>query len=198
MMHQTIIGEETMLQFQKLDEKPDYLVGCVGGGSNFAGFTFPFIGEKLRKGTGPEFIAVEPTVVPSLTQGKFEYDFGDTAGMTPLLLMYTLGHEFVPSPIHAGGLRYHGAAPTVSLLVNKKIVKPVSYQQKEVFDAAMMFARAEGLIPAPETSHAIKAAIDLALEAKKKNEKKIIALNYSGHGLLDLGGYQQYLDGKMT
>lgn len=198
MMHQTIIGEETMLQFQKLDEKPDYLVGCVGGGSNFAGFTFPFIGEKLRKGAGPEFIAVEPTVVPSLTKGKFEYDFGDTAGMTPLLLMYTLGHEFVPSPIHAGGLRYHGAAPTVSLLVNKKIVKPVSYQQKEVFDAAMTFARAEGLIPAPETSHAIKAAIDLALEAKKKNEKKVIALNYSGHGLLDLGGYQQYLDGKMA
>jgi len=197
MLHQTIIGEETMLQFKKLDEQPDYLVGCVGGGSNFAGFTFPFIGEKLKKGKGPEFIAVEPTVVPSLTQGKFEYDFGDTAGMTPLLLMYTLGHDFVPSPIHAGGLRYHGAAPTVSQLVKKKVVKPVAYQQKEVFEAAMMFARTEGVIPAPETSHAIKAAIDLALEAKKKNEKKIIALNFSGHGLLDLGGYQQFLDGKM-
>jgi len=197
MLHQTIIGEETMLQFKKLDEQPDYLVGCVGGGSNFAGFTFPFIGEKLKKGKGPEFIAVEPTVVPSLTQGKFEYDFGDTAGMTPLLLMYTLGHDFVPSPIHAGGLRYHGAAPTVSQLVKKKVVKPVAYQQKEVFEAAMTFARAEGIIPAPETSHAIKAAIDLALEAKKKNEKKIIALNFSGHGLLDLGGYQQFLDGKM-
>jgi len=197
MLHQTIIGEETMLQFKKLDEQPDYLVGCVGGGSNFAGFTFPFIGEKLKKGKGPEFIAVEPTVVPSLTQGKFEYDFGDTAGMTPLLLMYTLGHDFVPSPIHAGGLRYHGAAPTVSQLVKKKVVKPVAYQQKEVFEAAMTFARAEGIIPAPETSHAIKAAVDLALEAKKKNEKKIIALNFSGHGLLDLGGYQQFLDGKM-
>ena len=198
MLHQTIIGEETMLQFKKLDEQPDYLIGCVGGGSNFAGFTFPFIGEKLKKGKGPEFIAVEPTVVPSLTEGKYEYDFGDTAGMTPLLLMYTLGHDFVPSPIHAGGLRYHGAAPTVSLLVKKNIVKPVSYQQKEVFEAAMIFARAEGIIPAPETSHAIKAAVDLALEAKKKNEKKVIALNFSGHGLLDLGGYQQFLDGKMT
>ena len=137
-------------------------------------------------------------MVPSLTEGKFEYDFGDTAGMTPLLLMYTLGHNFVPSPIHAGGLRYHGAAPTVSQLVNKKVVKAVSYQQKEVFDAAMMFARTEGIIPAPETSHAIKAAIDVALDAKKKNEKKIIAFNFSGHGLLDLGGYQQYLDGKMA
>jgi tryptophan synthase beta chain len=198
MLHQTIIGEETMLQFKKLDEQPDYMIGCVGGGSNFAGFTFPSIGEKLKKKTKTEFIAVEPTVVPSLTEGKFEYDFGDTAGMTPLLMMYTLGHDFVPSPIHAGGLRYHGAAPTVSLLVKKKVVKPISYKQKEVFDAAMMFARAEGIIPAPETSHAIKAAIDLALEAKKKNEKKIIALNFSGHGLLDLGGYQQYIDGKMV
>ena len=145
-----------------------------------------------------EFIAVEPKVVPSLTAGKFEYDFGDTAGMTPLVMMYTLGHEFVPSPIHAGGLRYHGMAPIVSQLVNKKVVKPVAYEQKEVFSAAMTFARAEGIVPAPETSHAIKAAVDLALEAKKKNEKKIIALNFSGHGLLDLGGYQQYLDGKMT
>ncbi len=198
MLHQTIIGEETMLQFKKLDEVPDYLVGCVGGGSNFAGFTFPFIGEKKRKKTKTEFIAVEPKSVPSLTAGKFEYDFGDTAGMTPLLLMYTLGHEFVPSPIHAGGLRYHGAAPTVSQLVNKKVVKPVAYDQKEVYEAAVTFARAEGIIPAPETSHAIKATIDLALEAKKKNEKKVIAMNFSGHGLLDLGGYQQYLDGKIN
>jgi len=198
MLHQTIIGQEAMLQFQKLGETPDYLIGCVGGGSNFAGFTFPFIGQKLKGKLDAEFIAVEPTVVPSLTQGKYEYDFGDTAGMTPLLLMYTLGHDFVPSPIHAGGLRYHGAAPTVSALVKSKVVKPVSYQQKEVFEAAHMFAKAEGIIPAPETSHAIKAAIDLALEAKKKNEEKVIAFNFSGHGLLDLGGYQQFLDGKMT
>jgi tryptophan synthase beta chain len=198
MLHQTIIGQETMLQFKKLDEVPDYLVGCVGGGSNFAGFTFPFIGEKKQKKTETEFIAVEPKSVPSLTEGAFEYDFGDTAGMTPLLLMYTLGHEFVPSPIHAGGLRYHGAAPTVSNLVNNKVVRPVAYEQKEVFDAAVLFAKAEGIIPAPETSHAIKAVVELAKEAKKKNEKKIIAMNFSGHGLLDLGGYQQYLDGKMT
>ncbi|MEM0343877.1 MAG: TrpB-like pyridoxal phosphate-dependent enzyme [Thermoplasmata archaeon] len=198
MLHQTIIGEETMLQFKKLDERPDYLVGCVGGGSNFAGFTFPFIGEKLKKNTETQFIAVEPSVVPSLTKGRYEYDFGDTAGMTPLLLMYTLGHDFVPSPIHAGGLRYHGAAPTVSLLVKEKVVKPVSYPQKEVFDAAVLFAKAEGVVPAPETSHAIKAVIDLALEAKKKNEPRVIAMNYSGHGLLDLAGYQQYMDGKMT
>lgn len=198
MLHQTIIGQEAMLQFQKLGETPDTLIGCVGGGSNFAGFTFPFIGQKLKGKLDTEFVAVEPTVVPSLTQGKYEYDFGDTAGMTPLLLMYTLGHDFIPSPIHAGGLRYHGAAPTVSALVKSKVIRPVSYQQKEVFEAAHLFTRSEGIIPAPETSHAIKAAIDIALEAKKKNEEKVIAFNFSGHGLLDLGGYQQFLDGKMA
>ncbi len=198
MLHQTIIGQETMLQFQKLGEKPDTLIGCVGGGSNFAGFTFPFIGQKLKGKLDTEFIAVEPKSVPSLTAGKFEYDFGDTAGMTPLLLMYTLGHDFIPSPIHAGGLRYHGAAPTVSALVKHRIVKPVAYEQKEVFEAALLFARAEGIVPAPEASHAIKAAVDCALEAKKKNEKKVIAFNLSGHGLLDLAGYQQFLDGKMA
>ncbi len=198
MLHQTIIGQEAMLQFQKLGETPDCLIGCVGGGSNFAGFTFPFIGQKLKGKIDTEFVAVEPTVVPSLTKGKYEYDFGDTAGMTPLLLMYTLGHDFIPSPIHAGGLRYHGAAPTVSALVKSKVVRPVSYQQKEVFEAAHMFAKAEGIIPAPETSHAIKAAIDIALEAKRNNEEKIIAFNFSGHGLLDLGGYQNYLDGKVV
>jgi tryptophan synthase beta chain len=198
MLHQTIIGQETMLQFQKLGEQPDYLVGCVGGGSNFAGFTFPFVGQKLKKKLETEFIAVEPTSVPTLTGGKYEYDFGDTGEMTPLLMMYTLGHAFIPSPIHAGGLRYHGAAPTVSALVKAGVVKPVAFQQKEVFDAAALFARSEGIIPAPETSHAIKAAIDLALEAKAKNEEKIIALNFSGHGLLDLAGYQQYLDGTLT
>ena len=197
MLHQTIIGQETMLQFQKLGEQPDYMVGCVGGGSNFAGFTFPFIGQKIKGKIDTEFIAVEPKVVPTLTGGKYEYDFGDTAEMTPLLMMYTLGHAFVPSPIHAGGLRYHGAAPTVSALRKAGLVKPVAYEQKEVFDAAVQFARAEGIIPAPETSHAVKAAIDLALEAKEKNEEKVIAFNFSGHGLLDLAGYQSYFDGKM-
>ena len=198
MLHQTIIGQETMLQFQKLGEQPDYLVGCVGGGSNFAGFTFPFIGQKLKKKLDTEFVAVEPTSVPTLTGGKYEYDFGDTAEMTPLLMMYTLGHAFIPSPIHAGGLRYHGAAPTVSALVKAGVVKPVAYPQKDVFDAAALFARSEGIIPAPETAHAVKAAVELALEAKEKNEEKVIALNFSGHGLLDLAGYQQYLDGTLT
>lgn len=197
MLHQTIIGQEAMLQFQKLGEQPDYLVGCVGGGSNFAGFTFPFIGQKLKKKLDTEFIAVEPTVVPTLTGGKYEYDFGDTAEMTPLLMMYTLGHAFVPSPIHAGGLRYHGAAPTVSSLKNSGVVNAVAYQQREVFDAAALFARSEGIIPAPETAHAVKATIDLALQAKEKNEEKIIAFNFSGHGLLDLAGYEQYLDGNL-
>ncbi|UCE90819.1 MAG: TrpB-like pyridoxal phosphate-dependent enzyme [Methanobacteriota archaeon] len=198
MLHQTIIGQETMLQFQKLGEKPDTLIGCVGGGSNFAGFSFPFIGQKLKGKIDTEFVAVEPTVVPTLTGGKYEYDFGDTAEMTPLLMMYTLGHAFVPSPIHAGGLRYHGAAPTVSALVKSGTIKPVAYLQKEVFDAAAMFTRAEGIIPAPETAHAVKATIDLALKAKEDNEEKVIAFNFSGHGLLDLSGYQHYLDGTLT
>ncbi len=198
MLHQTVIGQETMLQFQKLGEQPDCLIGCVGGGSNFAGFTFPFIGQKLKKKIEAEFVAVEPSSVPTLTGGNYEYDFGDTAGMTPLLMMYTLGHAFVPSPIHAGGLRYHGAAPTVSALVKAGVVNSVAYPQKEVFEAAELFTKAEGIIPAPETSHAIKAAVDKALEAKKANEEKIIAFNLSGHGLLDLAGYQQYLDGKMA
>lgn len=198
MLHQTIIGQEAMLQFQKLGEKPDTLIGCVGGGSNFAGFTFPFIGQKLKGKLDTEFVAVEPTVVPTLTGGKYEYDFGDTAEMTPLLMMYTLGHAFVPSPIHAGGLRYHGAAPTVSALVKAGVINPVAYPQKEVFDAAAMFTRTEGIIPAPETSHAIKAAIDIALKAKEDNEEKVIAFNFSGHGLLDLSGYQAYLDGTLT
>jgi tryptophan synthase beta chain len=196
-MHQTIIGQETMMQFDKIDEKPDYMIGCVGGGSNFAGFTFPMIGEKLKGKSDTEFIAVEPTSVPSMTKGDYKYDFGDTAQMTPLLKMYTLGAGFIPPEIHAGGLRYHGAAPTLSALLDAKMITPVSFEQKECFDAGITFARSEGIIPAPESTHAIKAAIDLALEAKKKNEKKIIAFNLSGHGLLDLSGYDNYLSGKM-
>jgi len=198
MLHQTIIGEETMLQFKKLDEQPDYMIGCVGGGSNFAGFTFPFIGEKLKKKTKTEFIAVEPTVVPSLTKGKFEYDFGDTAGMTPLLKMFTLGHAFMPPAIHAGGLRYHGAAPTVSLLLHQGIIEARSFDQLGTFEAGRIFARTEGIVPAPETCHAIKGAIELALEAKRANEEKVIVFNFSGHGLLDLGGYEQYMAGALA
>ena len=198
MLHQTVIGEETMSQFKKIDETPDYMIGCVGGGSNFAGFTFPMIGEKLNGKNDVEFIAVEPEVVPSMTKGKYEYDFGDTAMMTPLIKMCTLGASFIPPSIHAGGLRYHGCAPSVSALVNDGTVKAVAVEQKDCFEAGITFARTEGIIPAPESTHAIKVAIDLALEAKKKNEKKIIAFNLSGHGLLDLAGYAQFLDGKMA
>jgi tryptophan synthase beta chain len=197
LLHQTIIGEEARLQFEKIGESPDVLVGCIGGGSNFSGFAFPFLRDKLAGKSDAEFIAVEPKSCPSTTEGKYEYDFGDSAGMTPLLKMYTLGHAFVPSPIHAGGLRYHGMAPIVSLLVKEGVVKPLAFEQREVFEAAMLFARTEGIIPAPETAHAIKAVIDVARECKRTGEAKTIAFNLSGHGLLDLGGYQDFLDGKI-
>ncbi|VVC04427.1 Tryptophan synthase beta chain 2 [Candidatus Bilamarchaeum dharawalense] len=197
LLHQTVIGQETREQLAMIDEKPDYMIGCVGGGSNFGGIAFPLIYDKIKGKNNCEFVAVEPVSCPSTTKGEYRYDFGDTAGMTPLIKMYTLGKEFVPSPIHAGGLRYHGMAPTVSLLVKNKMVKSVAYHQKEVFEAAMTFAQTEGIIAAPESSHAIKAAIDKALECKRKNEQKTIVFNLSGHGLLDLGGYDQYLSGKM-
>jgi len=184
---------EAKKQFEILGEKPDVLIGCVGGGSNFAGFTFPFVEEVLRGKESYDVVAVEPSTVPSLTDGEYRYDFGDTAGITPLLMMYTLGHDFVPPPIHAGGLRYHGAAPTVSLLKNRGVIRSVKYTQEDVFEAGRIFARTEGIIPAPETNHAIKAAIDEALKAKKDSEKRIIAFNFSGHGLLDLKGYEDVL-----
>ena len=197
MLHQTVIGQEVRQQLAMADEKPDYVIGCIGGGSNFAGISFPLIYDKMKGKNDAEFIAVEPSACPSTTKGEFRYDFGDTAGMTPLLKMYTLGKDFVPSSIHAGGLRYHGMAPTVSALVAEKMVRPVSYEQHEVFEAGMTFARTEGIIAAPESSHAIKAAMDTALLCKKKNEAKTIVFNLSGHGLLDLYGYQQYLEGKI-
>ncbi|MDD1773263.1 MAG: TrpB-like pyridoxal phosphate-dependent enzyme, partial [Methanomassiliicoccales archaeon] len=198
MLHQTVIGQEVIKQMEILDLTPDYMIGCVGGGSNFAGFSFPMIGKKLKGKMDTEFIAVEPKSVPSITQGKYEYDFGDTAGMTPLFKMYTLGHDFIPSPIHAGGLRYHGMAPTVSMLAKIGAIRAVAYDQKETFSAGVMFAKSEGIIPAPESNHAIKAAIDLALEAKKSKEEKIIVFNLSGHGLLDMSGYASYTSGKMN
>ncbi len=198
MMHQTVIGQEVMKQFQLIDTVPDYMIGCVGGGSNFAGFTFPMIGQKIHGKVHTEFIAAEPVSVPSITMGEYRYDFGDTAGMTPLFKMYTLGHDFMPSPIHAGGLRYHGMAPSVSKAVEAGLVKGVGVSQADTFSAGLMFAQTEGIIPAPESTHAIRAAIDLALEAKKKNEKKVIAFNLSGHGLLDMSGYATYLSGKMN
>ena len=193
LLHQTVIGLEAKMQFEALDLVPDHMVGCVGGGSNFGGFTLPMIGEKIRGKVDTEFLAVEPTEVPSLTKGAYDYDFGDSAKMTPLMKMYSLGCDFIPPPIYAGGLRYHGDSPLVSLLVNEKIVDAVAYNEQQAFEAARTFASTEGIIPAPETSHAIKAAIELALEAKKKNEAKVIAFNFSGHGLLDLGGYAKVL-----
>jgi tryptophan synthase beta chain len=197
LMHQTVIGLEALKQFEAADVEPDYMVGSVGGGSNFGGFTYPMIGERLHGRSETRFIAVEPESVPSMTQGRYEYDFGDTAGMTPLIKMHTLGHDFMPSPIHAGGLRYHGTAPTLSVLLDAGIVEPRAVPQLTTFEAAEIFAKTEGLVPAPETAHAIRGAIDLALEAKKKDEETVIAFNYSGHGLLDMEGYAQYLAGTL-
>jgi tryptophan synthase beta chain len=197
LMHQTVIGLEALKQFELADLTPDFMVGSVGGGSNFGGFTYPMIGERLRGRSETRFIAVEPESVPSMTQGRYEYDFGDTAGMTPLIKMHTLGHDFIPSPIHAGGLRYHGTAPTLSVLLDAGIVEPRAVPQLTTFEAAEIFAKTEGLIPAPETAHAIRGAIDLALEAKRRGETPVIAFNYSGHGLLDMEGYVQYLAGNL-
>jgi tryptophan synthase beta chain len=198
LLHQTIIGLEAKKQFEQIGIYPDILVGCVGGGSNFAGFTFPFVADKLA-GSKPNLrvIAVEPKAAPSLTEGVYTYDFGDTAGMTPLLKMHTLGHTFVPPKLHAGGLRYHGMAPLVSLLYDAGIIEAVAYPQLTVFEAAMVFARTEGIIPAPETAHAIRAVIDEALRCKETGEAKVIAFNFSGHGYFDLSAYDDYLQGKL-
>ncbi len=194
-LHQTIVGLEAKKQMEMAGFYPDFIIGCIGGGSNFAGLAFPFVPDKIKKGKSSlRIIAVEPKACPSVTRGKFAYDFGDTAGLTPLLKMFTLGHRFVPPPVHAGGLRYHGMAPLVSHLVKEGIVEPRAYHQKEVFEAGLLFARSEGIIPAPETNHAIKAAID---EAMTCTEEKIILFNLSGHGNLDLSAYDAYLSGKM-
>lgn len=198
LLHQTIIGEETRLQMEMIGEYPDVVIGCVGGGSNFAGLSFPFLRDKLTgKKKNLEVIAVEPASCPSLTKGKFEYDFGDEAGMTPLLKMYTLGHDFIPPKIHAGGLRYHGMAPAISLLYNIGAIKAKAYEQTEVFKAAQLFAQTEGIIPAPESSHAIKEAIVQALQCKESGEAKIILFNLSGHGLLDMGSYEMFLENQL-
>ena len=195
-LHQSIVGLETKKQFEKIGEFPDILIGCVGGGSNFGGFTFPFISDKM-KNKDMRIIAVEPIACPSLTKGPFEYDYGDTAKTGPIAKMYTLGHDFIPPGIHAGGLRYHGMSPQVSLLYNEKLIEAVAVHQKTVFDAGAIFAKTEGIIPAPETCHAIRVAIDEALECKKTGEKKVIAFNFSGHGHFDLSSYEAYMDGKL-
>jgi len=198
LMHQSVIGQETQAQFDKIDVKPDIMIGCIGGGSNFAGFTYPALGKKLRgEGGDTRFIGVEPSVCPTLTKGEYRYDHGDAAGMTPLMMMYTLGHEFVPNPIHAGGLRYHGDAPSVSLLKKLELIEAVSYDQVQTFEAGKIFTFAEGHVPAPETNHAIKAAIDQALECKRTGEAKVIAFNFSGHGMMDLGGYESFMKGEL-
>jgi len=199
MLHQTIIGEEARIQMEMAGDYPDIVIGCAGGGSNFAGLAFPFLRDKLN-GTKKdlEVIAVEPASCPSLTQGKYEYDFGDEAGMTPLLKMYTLGHKFIPPKIHAGGLRYHGMAPTISLMYNIGAISAKAYNQLEVFNAAQIFAQTEGIVPAPESSHAIKEAIEQAIKCKESGEAKTILFNLSGHGFLDLGSYEMYLENELT
>ncbi len=197
MLHQTVIGQEAKEQLAQVEEYPDYIIGCVGGGSNFAGISFPFLKDKISGGKDVKVIAVEPTACPSLTGGEFRYDFGDTAGLTPLLKMYTMGHEYVPPAIHAGGLRYHGDSPIVSQLYADKIIDAIAYYQTDVFAAAVKFARSEGIVPAPESAHAIKCAIDTALECKRSGEKKTILFNLSGHGHFDMGAYDSYFSGNM-
>jgi tryptophan synthase beta chain len=196
MLHQTVVGLETKKQLALAGEEPDVLIGCVGGGSNFAGFCFPFVPDKL-KGKDIRFLGVEPTACPTLTKGAYTYDFGDTAGLTPLIMMYTLGHSFVPSGIHAGGLRYHGDAPLLCLLVHEKVIEARAYAQNPVFEAARLFAETEGIIPAPETAHAVKAAVDEARGCRETGQAKCIVFNFSGHGHFDLAAYDAYLDGKL-
>ena len=196
LLHQTIVGLETKKQLELAGEEPDVLVGCVGGGSNFAGMIFPFVKEKMA-GKDLRMVAVEPTACPTLTKGGFRYDFGDTAELTPLLKMHTLGHGFVPPGIHAGGLRYHGDAPLLSLLVSQKVVEARAYHQNPVFEAAIQFARTEGILPAPETAHAVRAGIDEALVCKETGREKCIVIAFSGHGHFDLGAYDAYLDNKL-
>ncbi len=198
-LHQTVIGQEAQKQLDMVDAKADIIIGSAGGGSNFAGIAFPFIKDKISgKDKDTEIIAVEPAACPSLTKGLFTYDFGDVAGLTPLLKMYTLGHDFIPPAIHAGGLRYHGMAPLVSRVHKDNLITSTSVYQNEVFDAAVTFARAEGIIPAPEAGHAIRVVIDKALECKKTGEEKTILFNHSGHGHFDLSSYEAYFAGTLA
>jgi tryptophan synthase beta chain len=196
-LHQTVIGEEAIQQMEEAGEEPDIVIGCAGGGSNLAGIAFPFIRKNITEGKSYRILAVEPASCPSLTKGELRYDFGDTAGMTPLMAMYTLGHDFMPPSIHAGGLRYHGMSPAVSHACKLGLLEAVAYPQTPVFEAAVLFARTEGLVPAPESSHAIRAVIDEAIKAREEGRKKVILFNLSGHGLLDLAAYDAYLSGKL-
>jgi tryptophan synthase beta chain len=196
-LHQTVIGQEAIAQMAMAGEQPDVVVGCVGGGSNFAGLSFPYIREVLRGNAKTRFLATEPTACPTLTRGVYRYDFGDTAGMTPLMPMYTLGHDFVPPPVHAGGLRYHGDAPMLCGLVKAGVVEAKAYHQNDIFAAAVEFARTEGIIPGPEPAHAIKGVVDEALAARDAGEERVILLGLSGHGHFDLSAYDAYLAGDL-
>ncbi len=197
LLHQTIIGLEAEKQFAKAGDYPDIVIGCFGGGSNFAGIAFPFVRHVLNSNKKTRFVAVEPASCPKLTKGLYRYDFGDVAGMTPLLPMHTLGHNFIPPGIHAGGLRYHGAAPLVSVLVNEGIVEPIAIHQLECFDAGIKFVQTEGILPAPESTHAIAGAIREALKAKAENTSPTILFNLSGHGYFDMSAYQQYMENNL-
>ncbi|MBL7257582.1 TrpB-like pyridoxal phosphate-dependent enzyme [Paractinoplanes lichenicola] len=197
LLHQTVIGEEALLQLAKVGAVPDVIVGCTGGGSNFAGLAFPFLREKMAGKMAPVVRAVEPASCPSLTKGVYAYDFGDTAGMTPLMKMHTLGHDFIPDPIHAGGLRYHGMAPLISHVYELGLMEAVAKTQRECFEAGVAFARSEGIIPAPEPTHALAACIEEALRCKETGEEKVILTALCGHGHLDLPAYGKFLSGEM-
>ncbi|MEE9516022.1 MAG: TrpB-like pyridoxal phosphate-dependent enzyme [Candidatus Adiutricales bacterium] len=197
LLHQTVVGQEAKKQLEIAGDYPDVIIGCAGGGSNFSGLAFPFLQDKIA-GKDIQVIAAEPTSCPTMTRGPFAYDFGDTVQMTPLLPMYTLGHDFVPAPIHAGGLRYHGMAPLVSQLILDGLVEPRAYNNLETFKAGLDFARTEGHISAPETNHALAAVVDVAREAKEEGKEKTILVNWSGHGLIDMTAYEAYLDGQLT
>jgi tryptophan synthase beta chain len=197
LLHQTVIGLETQQQMEMAGERPDVIVGCVGGGSNYAGISYPFMAEKLRGTSSTRFLATEPAACPTLTKGRFAYDYGDTAQIAPIVPMYTLGHDFVPAPVHAGGLRYHGDAPSLSLLVREGYMDAVAYTQNQVFEAAKLFATTQGIIPAPEPSHAIKGAIDEALAAKEAGEERVILFNLCGHGHFDMQAYDDFNNGRL-
>jgi tryptophan synthase beta chain len=197
LLHQTVIGQEALAQMAMAGEEPDVVIACVGGGSNFGGLTFPFLRRVLRDGAKTRFIAAEPAACPTLTRGVYAYDFGDTVGLTPLMPMYTLGHDFVPPPVHAGGLRYHGDSPLVCGLVKSGLVEPRAYRQNETFEAAIRFARSEGVIPAPEPAHAIRAVLDEAQAAREAGEPRVILFGLCGHGHFDLAAYDAYLAGRL-
>ena len=197
LLHQTVIGLEAMEQMALADEEPDVIIGCVGGGSNFAGLAFPFIGRQLRGEHNYRFVAVEPAAAPSITRGRYDYDFGDTGEMAPLVKMHTLGHKFVPPPIHAGGLRFHGMAPRVSALVEQGYIEARAVPQVATFDAGVQFARTEGIVPAPESNHAVRAAIAVAIAAREEGKPRTILFNLSGHGHFDLAAYEAYLTGRL-